>query len=215
MEIQIAGKTLIPPRVFCIGCNYAAHIQELHGTIPKECVVFMKPPLCLVPPGREIRAPRGQGAFHYEVELVVAIGKRGREISREAATDYIAAATVGLDLTLRDLQKKLTQAGHPWERCKAFEQSAPIGEWTAAPFSFDLHAVPLACYVNGILRQSGNTRDMLIPVEGLIAMLSETWELLPGDLIFTGTPPGVGALEIGDTVTITGGPLGEFSWRIV
>jgi len=199
------------PRVFCIGRNYAKHIDELGDPDAERCVVFMKPPSCLVPPGEPITLPRDAGEVHHEAELVVEIGREGRDIDERNAAEHVGAIGLGLDLTLRELQNRLKASGNPWERCKAFEQSAPLGELT--PYDGrDLCDIRFTCHVSGALRQTGHTRDMLFPVPRLIAILSRTWHLRSGDLIYTGTPEGVGPVEPGDTVTIASETLGEYRW---
>src|SRR5690349_5275387 len=142
-------------RIFCIGRNYAEHIRELGGhtsnaapAAPREpdeaCVVFMKPASCVVPPGAPLVLPRGRGSVHHEAELVVRLDARG----------HVVALTLGLDLTLRDLQNDLKKKGAPWELCKSFDHAAPLGEWTAYQGQ-DLQALEFACEVNGARRQSG------------------------------------------------------------
>mgnify|MGYP000022350725 CR=1 FL=1 len=125
------------------------------------------------------------------------------------------ARSVGLDLTLRDLQQQLKQKGLPWEAAKAFDQSAPIGEFVAYDARMDLAAIDFRCSVNGVQRQAGNSRDMLFPVTRLLVELSRIWVLQPGDLVFTGTPAGVGPLRIGDRVEIASELTGAFAWSIV
>jgi 2-keto-4-pentenoate hydratase/2-oxohepta-3-ene-1,7-dioic acid hydratase in catechol pathway len=195
--------------------NYAKHVEEMRGILPEECVIFMKPTTSLVPVGEPVRLPRSSGSVHHEVELVVAIGKEGANIARDHALDHVAGAALGLDLTLRDVQRRLKRAGHPWELSKAFEQSAPLGDFTPYPSSYDLANIDLQCQVNDELRQSGNTRDLLFPVVDLIEILSRTWRLRKGDLIFTGTPPGVGPLVPRDRVRVESPQLGSFAWEIV
>ncbi len=203
---------LTPRRVFCIGCNYDEHIKELGSCDADRCVVFMKPATCLVPPGRTIVMPKGVGAIHHEVELVLVIGREGKDIS--GGLDHVAGITLGLDMTLRDVQTRAKQNGHPWELCKAFDDSAPIGKVRPRGDGVDLGNIEMQCLVNGELRQDGNTRDMLFPVDRLVRILSRTWRLLPGDLIYTGTPPGVGPVEPGDTITVRSPRIGEFEWTV-
>ncbi len=201
-------------RVFCIGCNYDAHIKELGSRDADRCVVFMKPASCLVPAGQPIRMPRDVGSMHHEVELVLVVGREGKCISRGDALDHVAGATVGLDMTLRDVQTRAKQNGHPWELSKAFDDSAPIGEIYPCRADMDFTNIEMRCLVNGELRQAGNTRDMLFPVDQLVEILSRTWRLLPGDLIYTGTPPGVGPVAPGDTITIGSPQFGEYEWTV-
>ncbi|MDE1887203.1 MAG: fumarylacetoacetate hydrolase family protein [Gammaproteobacteria bacterium] len=202
-------------RVFCIGRNYAEHAKEMGAPKPSEPVVFMKPATSLVAEGEPLVLPKDQGSVHHEMELVVAIGREGRDLLREQAPDHVAGVTLGIDLTLRDLQAKLKQAGQPWERAKSFEGSAPIGTFIPWPAKFDIQGVEMRCSVNGALRQQGNTRDMLFPVAEIIAFLSRHWRLRSGDLIFTGTPAGVGPLVAGDRITVESLQIGDFSWNVV
>jgi 2-keto-4-pentenoate hydratase/2-oxohepta-3-ene-1,7-dioic acid hydratase in catechol pathway len=206
-----------PPirRIFCIGKNYAAHVEELKhlGHAPDgECVVFMKPPSSLVAPGSPVVLPRGQGGVHHEAELVVMLSGGGREIAVADALQWVNAVTLGLDLTLRDLQTTLKDKGKPWELSKAFDHSAPLGDfspWTGG----DLQALEFTCKVNGALRQHGRTAEMLYTVARQISILSQSWALAAGDVIYTGTPSGVAALLPGDEVVLEGPGLGRFTWR--
>ena len=201
------------PRIFCIGRNYAKHVAELGEPASDDCVIFMKPASCRVAAGDDVSLPRDRGAIHHEAEVVVRIGRGGKDIAETRALAHVDAVTLGLDLTLRDLQNRLKRAGAPWELCKAFEHSAPLGDWQPVPDN--LQSLRFECRVNEELRQSGDTADMLFPVARLIAILSATWTLAPGDMIFTGTPEGVGPLNPGDKVSLTADRLGAFSWRMV
>ena len=204
-------------RIFCIGKNYADHVRELvhlgpAGTAPDgECVVFMKPASCIVETGQPIPLPRGRGSVHHEAELVVQLTGGGRDIPEDEALECIAGLTLGLDLTLRELQTALKKGGKPWELAKAFDGAAPLGD--IRPFlNQDLQALEFTCHVNGELRQHGRTREMLYPVARQIRILSQTWSLEPGDLIYTGTPKGVGPLLPGDEVVLQGASLGRHTW---
>lgn len=184
-------------RIFCIGRNYAEHIRELGNTPDDACVVFMKPASCVVAAGAPVVLPRGRGSVHHETELVVMLAGGGADIPVERALQNVAALTLGLDLTLRDLQNELKKKGAPWELCKSFDGAAPLGGWI--PYAGqDLQAIEFSCEVNGARRQSGRSADMLFPVARLIHILSRSWALAPGDIIFTGTPAGVGPVKAGD-----------------
>ena len=200
-------------RIFCVGRNYAEHAKELGNVMPapgSTPIIFMKPVTSLVQ-GSTIVLPRGVGAVHHEMELVLALGQGGSGIPASAAFGHVAGATLGLDLTLRDEQARLKQAGQPWELAKAFDDAAALGRFAPAG-GLDLQALGMRCTVNGVLRQEGNTRDMLYPVAAIIAFLSSRWRLLPGDLVYTGTPSGVGPLVAGDRIEISCAPLGTFAW---
>ena len=201
-------------RIFCIGRNYADHVRELGHVEDGDCVIFMKPASCVVADDQPIRLPRNQGAIHHEAELVVMLTGGGSDIAVEDATECIAAITLGLDLTLRDLQSKLKASGAPWELSKAFDHAAPLGDFK--PYlEQDLQAIEFSCRVNGQLRQQGHTREMLYPVARQISILSQTWSLEPGDIIYTGTPKGVGPLLPGDQVVLESPQIGRFAWRCV
>jgi len=199
-------------RIFCIGRNYAEHIKEL-GNAPDEAfVLFMKPPSCVVPAGQTLTLPRGKGSVHHEAELVVALTGGGADIAEDAALSHISHLTLGLDLTLRDLQNELKKKGSPWELSKAFDQAAPLGEWK--PYQGqDLQALEFTFHVNGALRQHGKTADMLFSVARQIHILSRTWALQDGDIIYTGTPSGVGPLQPGDRLLLESAGLGRFEWN--
>lgn len=215
MQILLDNRTYQPLRVFCIGKNYDEHIKELGGKTPDEPVVFMKPVTSLVAEGEPLRHPPYGAELHHEVEAVLLIGQEAKQVEPADALKYIAGVTVGLDLTLRDVQARLKKSGHPWELSKAFEQSAPIGRFVPCDASrLDVENWTFECRVNGALRQSGNTRDMLFPVKTLISALSRWWVLRPGDIIYTGTPSGVGPLKPGDRIEIQSPPIGAFSWTL-
>lgn len=201
------------PRIFCIGRNYAKHIEELNNTLPgAECVIFMKPASALVAPKEAIRLPSGLGEIHHEVELVVEIGLGGRSIRPEAAREYIRGVGLGLDLTLRDVQTELKNTGEPWERAKAFDSSAPLGPLTQLTPEMDLADLQFELTVDGETRQSGHTSHMLVGVAELISTVSRTWYLQPGDLIFTGTPEGVGPVAAGQHLQVSGQGLPAAEW---
>lgn len=204
VSLPIAGTAQRLPvnRVFCVGQNYARHAQEMGSTGREPPFFFMKPARSVVPveagDTASIPYPGGTRSLHHEVELVVAIGKAGHEVSPEDARSMVYGYAVGLDLTRRDLQAALKQKGRPWEVAKAFEASAPVGVLTPLEQSGWLTDADIGLTVSGQNRQSGNIHEMIWPVADIIAHLSQHWHLQPGDLIFTGTPEGVGAVERGD-----------------
>jgi 2-keto-4-pentenoate hydratase/2-oxohepta-3-ene-1,7-dioic acid hydratase in catechol pathway len=202
-------------RIFCIGKNYAEHIDELAhlGHKPDgECVVFMKPASAAVPVGDVIPLPKGRGSIHHEAELVVLLTGGGRDIPLDEALECVAGLTLGLDLTLRDLQTELKNKGKPWELSKSFDGSAPIGD--IRPYlEQDLQALEFTLHVNGELRQHGRTKDMLFPVAQQISILSQSWSLEPGDVIYTGTPKGVAELKAGDHCVLESPSLGRHEWH--
>jgi len=201
------------PRIFCIGRNYARHIAELdHGPDAAECVVFIKPASCLVAPDEAVTLPTGQGELHHEAELVAEIAHGGMHIDAGAAREHIGAIGLGLDLTLRDVQTGLKNTGEPWERAKAFDYSAPLGPLLPLTDNIDLDDLRFELIIDGTCRQRGHTADMLVGVADLVAMLSRHWRLLPGDLIFTGTPEGVGPLEPGMRLCLSSPLLPDAEW---
>ncbi len=212
--MALAGLDKLPAtqRIFCIGRNYAEHAKEMGSALPPEPVVFMKPATSLVPEGAKLVLPRERGSVHHEMELVLALGREARDLAPAAAPGILAGVALGLDLTLRDEQARLKQAGAPWELAKSFDGSAVVGRFAPVPLKFDPQALDMLCTVNGQVRQAGNTRDMLFPIPAILAFLSSRWRLLPGDLVYTGTPAGVGALRPGDRVEISSPSLGSFGW---
>ena len=213
--LKVGAKSFTPQRIFGVGRNYADHAKELGNVMPgpgSTPIIFMKPVTSLVLQGSPLHLPRSLGAVHHEMELVLILGEGGRGIAPEAALQHVAGATLGLDLTLRDEQARLKEAGAPWELAKGFDEGAALGDFTPVPGSFDLQALDMLCTVNGQLRQHDNTRHMLFPVAAIIAFLSSRWRLLPGDLIYTGTPAGVGPLRPADRIEISSPSLGSFGW---
>lgn len=211
---KFGGHTYLPQRIFGIGRNYGEHVKEMGNALPSGDIplVFMKPITSLVYVGAPLKLPRSVGVVHHEMELVLILGQGGADIAVSAALRRVAGATLGLDLTLRDEQARLKQAGAPWELAKAFDGSAAVGSFTPTSGNLDVQALDMLCTVNGQVRQQGNTRDMLHPVASIISFLSSRWQLLPGDLIYTGTPAGVGPLKPGDRIEISSPALGSFAW---
>lgn len=221
-SIQFGGY--VPHRIFCIGRNYQEHIKELATVLPssksdappREPAIFMKPVPCLVTSGQDLHRPPYGKNLHHEVEIVVLVGREGKNLSEDQAGSYIAGITLGLDLTLRDVQNDLKKQGLPWELSKAFDGSAPIGEFVAYDEkTVNLENIAFKCSVNGVLRQQGNSGEMIFPIRTIISFLSHRWTLKPGDIIYTGTPSGVGPLASGDTITIENDWIGKFSWKVV
>jgi fumarylpyruvate hydrolase len=185
-------------RIFCVGRNYAAHAAELGNTVDRVAAFyFTKPPTGLVVEGGAIAYPPGTEDYHHEIELVIAIGAPAFKVSAEAAMGAVYGYAVGLDMTRRDLQNAMKEKQRPWDIAKAFEDSAVIGAITPAA-AFELGAQRISLLVNGALRQEGHLSDMIWSVPEIISHLSRYYHLTPGDLIFTGTPSGVGALQPGD-----------------
>ncbi len=215
MTLQLGFRCYSPQRIFCIGKNYAEHVKELGGKAPGQPVVFMKPASCLVAPGETICMPTHGTDLHHEVEVVVLIGTPGKNIPELSAATHIAGLTLGLDLTLRDVQSDIKKKGWPWEISKAFDQSAPLGTLTSYDDTRPLDDIAFQCLVNDVVRQTGNTQQMMFSIPHLIHYLSGIWQLREGDLIFTGTPSGVGPLQPEDRVTLHSDQLGTFEWSFV
>ncbi len=202
-------------RIFCIGRNYLKHIEELSNPRPAEPVIFMKPSSCLGTVGSPITYPAHGNDLQHEVEIVYRIGKAGQFDSSLELNEYLDGVTIGLDLTLRDVQSGLKKKGLPWEKAKAFDGSAPIGIFTPVDKSTRFDNLNFGCRVNGIERQSGNSGLMIFDITKLLTAISKIWELISGDLIFTGTPAGVDSLEIGDEIEIFSDFTDPFQWTIV
>jgi fumarylpyruvate hydrolase len=217
IAIPVRGGTAFPVRrIFCVGRNYAAHAREMGGDPNREPPFFFtKPADAVVHSGTDTPYPPASKNLHHEMELVVAIGVGGKNIAPENALSHVYGYAAGIDLTRRDLQDEAKAARRPWDISKAFDASAPIGE--IAPASVIGHPVEgrISFTVNGETRQAGDLADQIWPVPEIIAALSRLVTLAPGDLIFTGTPEGVGPLVRGDVIEghITG--VGSIGTRIV
>jgi fumarylpyruvate hydrolase len=214
--VPVAGGGSLPVRrIFCVGQNYAAHAREM-GSDPtrEQPFFFAKPADAVVTGGAGVPYPPATSNLHHEIELVVAIGRGGADIDPAAAQDHIFGYAAGLDLTRRDLQNAAKAAGRPWDMSKGFDASAPIGE--IAPVAEIGHpsAGAILLTVNDATRQKGDLSDMIWSVPEIIAALSRLVTLAPGDLIFTGTPDGVGPLKPGDVAMGSIEGVGEVSTRI-
>jgi fumarylpyruvate hydrolase len=201
--VAIDGRTERFPvhRIYCVGRNYAAHAREMGLKAGKEAPFFFsKPADAVVPSGSDVPMPPRSTDVHHEIELVVAIGRGGRNIAVVDSQDHIYGYTVGNDLTRRDLQAAAKDKGRPWDVAKGFDCSAPIAPIRPVSAMGHILRGRIWLSVNGNLRQEGDIADMLCPVPELIAELSTYYTLAPGDLLFTGTPAGVGRLVTGDLV---------------
>ena len=187
-------------KIFAIGMNYALHNKELHGTLDKteEPVIFTKADSALLKDHKPFFIPDFMGRIDYETELVVRICKLGKCIPQRFAYRYYDAVTVGIDFTARELQKKLREAGRPWEICKGFDGSAVIGEWVDVAKFRSIQAIHFHLDINGRTVQEGCSSDLLYKVDEIIAYISQFFTLKTGDLLYTGTPAGVGPVHIDD-----------------
>jgi 2-keto-4-pentenoate hydratase/2-oxohepta-3-ene-1,7-dioic acid hydratase in catechol pathway len=189
--------------IYCIGRNFAKHAAEMNSDLTEDPVVFLKPRSSLIYDGGTIQIPLQSKNVHHEVELVVLIGKEANNVTVEIASDCIAAFGVGLDITARDIQSEAKKNGLPWTLAKGFNTFAPLGSLAVFNNEVDLQNLDIEVQVNGEIRQSGNTSDMLFPVNKIISYLSHQFTLYPGDLIFTGTPEGVSQIIKNDVITAT------------
>ncbi|MDY4625402.1 MAG: fumarylacetoacetate hydrolase family protein [Prevotella sp.] len=187
-------------KIFAVGMNYVEHNKELHGTLykPENPVIFMKADSALLKDHKPFFVPDHLGRIEYEGELVLRICRLGKSIPRRFAHRYYDAATVGIDFTARDLQKKLRAEGLPWELSKSFDGAAAIGEWVSADKFRDLQMLSFRLDKNGKTVQQALTSDMLFKIDDLIAYISQFFTLKTGDLLFTGTPAGVGEVAVDD-----------------
>ncbi|MDH3596487.1 MAG: fumarylacetoacetate hydrolase family protein [Rhodospirillales bacterium] len=202
LEVVGEGGRFPVRRIFCVGRNYAAHAREMGKDPDREPpFFFMKPAEAIVPSGAKLPYPPFTQDLHHEIELVAAIGREGAEIAESAALDYVYGYAVGIDLTCRDLQAEAKKMGRPWEVAKGFDRSAPCGAVQPASAIGHPASGPIWLRVGDEPKQSGDLSELIWPVPALISILSRTFRLLPGDLIFTGTPAGVGPLARGDHVT--------------
>jgi len=195
--VRGTGERLRVGKILAVGRNYGEHVAEMGGadTTP---VLFLKPPSAIVHDGATVPLPRDAGEVHHEVELVVVIGKTGREIPQEAASEHVLGYAVGVDLTLRDLQREAKRRGEPWDIAKGFDGSAPVSLVAPAAEVGDGSGLILSLRVNGAIRQSASTSDMLRGIPDLVSIASRYITLERGDLLFTGTPSGVGPVVPGD-----------------
>ena len=185
-------------KIICIGRNYIDHAKEMNAPIPKVPMFFMKPDTALLPKRTPFYYPNFTKDLHYECELVVRINKLGKNIAEQFAHEYYDEIGLGIDFTARDLQKICKEKGHPWEIAKAFEYSAPISEKFIKKSSLNLNDLTFSLLKNNKTVQKGNIREMIFSFDQLISYVSQFMTLKIGDLIFTGTPKGVGPVKIGD-----------------
>ncbi|MDF4222406.1 fumarylacetoacetate hydrolase family protein [Maribacter sp. M208] len=188
-------------KIICIGRNYAAHIDELKNERPEEPVVFIKPDSSVLPKQQDFYIPEFSDNVHYEVEVLVKIKKVGKHISKEFAPSYYDEVGLGIDFTARDLQSKLKEKGLPWEKAKGFDGAAVIGEWLPKTEFKDVNDLNFKLLKNGEVVQDGNTSFMLWKIDEIIAYVSTFFMLKKGDIIFTGTPAGVGKISPNDYLT--------------
>jgi 2-keto-4-pentenoate hydratase/2-oxohepta-3-ene-1,7-dioic acid hydratase in catechol pathway len=201
---------ILPSKVVCVGRNYAAHAAELGNEVPKEPLLFLKPSTSVIGPGELIRLPGVSDQVEHEAELAVVIGLPGaRGLDREAAKGSIFGYTCANDVTARDLQQRDVQ----FTRAKGFDSFCPLGPWIET--EADMADAEVRCEVGGEVRQLGSTKDMVFDPATLVAYVSQVMTLLPGDVVLTGTPAGVGPLQAGETVSVSVAGIGTLSNKVV
>ncbi len=184
-------------KIICIGRNYIDHALELNNPVPKVPLMFMKPSTALLSDGKPFYHPDFSNNIHYELEVVLKICKNGKAIKESFASDYYDEVGLGIDFTARDLQDECKEKGHPWEIAKSFDHSAVIGSFMSKD-TLDLSSIQFQMLKNGTVVQNGNTADLIFTFDKLISHISHYFTLQKGDLIYTGTPAGVGKIAIGD-----------------
>ncbi|HSK34379.1 MAG TPA: fumarylacetoacetate hydrolase family protein [Propionicimonas sp.] len=213
-QVLLADARLLSPvlprsKVVGIGRNYAAHAAEMGGDVPDEPLMFLKPNTSVVGPGDPIFYPRQSENVHYEGELAVVISRICRDVPREKAADVIHGYTIGNDVTARDLQRKDGQ----FTRAKGFDSFCPLGPWVET--ELDVSDLRVQTYLNGEVKQDGRTSDLIFDVPTLIAFVTSVMTLLPGDVILTGTPEGVGPMNAGDEVEVSISGIGNLTNKVV
>ena len=185
-------------KIIAIGRNYAEHAKELNNPVPTVPVIFMKPDTAVLKDNKPFYHPEFSSDIHHEIELVLKVSKEGKHIAEKFASNYFEEIALGVDFTARDIQQKHKEKGLPWELAKAFDNSAPVSKFLPKAKFKDLSNLNFKLDINGNTVQSGNSKDLLFSFEKIIAFVSQYITLKKGDLIFTGTPQGVGKVNIGD-----------------
>ena len=188
-------------KIICVGLNYRKHAAEMNKPVPSEPLIFLKPDSAILKKNKPFFIPDFSSDVQYEAEIVLRISKLGKGIPAKYAGRYFDALTVGIDFTARDLQKKFSQAGYPWELSKTFDGSAPLGNFIPKERFADLTDINFTLDINGERKQTGNTSDLIFSFDDIISYVSRYYTLKTGDLIFTGTPSGVGPVKKGDNLT--------------
>lgn len=189
-------------KIICIGRNYLAHVKELDNDLPTKPMFFMKPETALLPAGEAFPYPDFSHEIHYETELVLRVCKTGRNIAEAQAAEYYDAITVGIDFTARDLQSQCKAKGHPWEIAKAFDYSAPMGNFKKISALNNPNDISFGMKLNDEWRQQGHSHDMIFSFDKIVSYVSKFVTLNEGDCIFTGTPQGVGEVHVGDKLEL-------------
>jgi len=201
-------------KIICIGRNYVEHAKELNNPVPEKPVFFMKPDTALLPPHNPFFYPDFSNDIHYEVELVIKINRNGKSIAPQFAHKYYDEIAVGIDFTARDLQNECKKKGLPWEIAKAFDFSAPLSTFVPKQQFESMDNIEFGLKINGEWRQQGNSRDMIFGFDDIIAYVSQFVTLRKGDLIFTGTPEGVGPTKVEDRFDLFLGNKNLYSFNV-
>ena len=188
-------------KIFCIGRNYAAHAKELGNGVPDEPVIFMKPKSALIQGHTPFYYPEFTNELNYEAELVIRVSKNGKYIQEKHASNYYNAISLGIDFTARDIQQQLKEKGLPWEKAKAFDNSAAVGKFIDLTPAINKKNINFSLTKNNEVVQKGNSADMIFSIDQIVANISNYFSINIGDLIFTGTPAGVGECMVGDVLT--------------
>ncbi|MEX0845511.1 MAG: fumarylacetoacetate hydrolase family protein [Balneolaceae bacterium] len=199
---KIRGLDIPVRNIYCIGRNYAQHAKEMDSPIPKMPLVFLKPLGTICYEESTIQLPIQSNEVHFEAEIVVAISKTGKNISQGNALNYVAGYGAGIDFTARDIQSIAKKQGHPWAIAKGFDDFAPISDFQPANEIETPSNLDIKLFQNGFVKQHGNSSEMIFPIPYLITFLSKIYTLHRGDLIFTGTPEGVGPVKSGDVLEV-------------
>ncbi|NUM81165.1 fumarylacetoacetate hydrolase family protein [bacterium] len=205
--VKNTSEKIFVSKILCVGANYPDHIAEMNPgkplELPAEPVIFMKPPSAIIHDGDSIIIPKISNDVHHEVELIAVIGRDGKHIPENEAADYILGYGVGLDMTLRDIQSEAKKKGRPWTIAKGFDTSAAVSAIIPRDQFGDPHSKELRLFVNDVLKQTGKTETMIFKIGKIIADMSQVFTLKRGDIIYTGTPHGVGPVKKGDRLRAT------------
>ena len=187
-------------KIICVGQNYLNHIKELNSKINKSPILFLKPDSSIIQKNQPFFIPEFSKEIHYEVEIILKFDKLGKHIDRKFSNKYYNQISLGIDFTARDLQEKLKKSGHPWEKAKSFDNSAAVGDWIDINNFQDINNINFCLKLNNEVVQSSNSSNMIWKIDDLVTEVSNYFTLKIGDILFTGTPEGVGKVSIGDVL---------------
>jgi 5-carboxymethyl-2-hydroxymuconate isomerase len=201
-------------KIICVACNYTEHIAELNSIKSEEPILFLKPPSAILNEGEKIILPSYSKEIHHEVELALLVSKKAKSIKKEDWESYIIGAGIALDLTLRDLQRHAREKGNPWSIAKGFDGACPISNFKSIDQINDLQNLDLCLQINDNIKQTGNTKDMIFPIDYLVSYISTIFTLEAGDIILTGTPAGVSPIYKGDRLKATISEIGSVEFLV-